>query len=243
MRHTSYPGGKAGSGVYQAIINQIPPHRVYLEPFLGGGAVMRRKLPADINVGVDIDPAVVAVAAAGHRDGVWCRRDPGAGRWSFEVADAVDYLEKRRWGTGEFVYCDPPYLVDTRSCHRPMYRYELEPDWHRELLRVLLAIPATVMVSGYESTLYKTMLASWRTTTYQTVNRRGRVVTEWLWMNYPAPVELHDYAFLGTDYRERERIRKRVRRWRSRLEALPPLERGALLQAMRARAQPGQPGP
>jgi hypothetical protein len=33
----TYPGGKGGAGVYQMIINQIPPHRVYIEPFLGGG--------------------------------------------------------------------------------------------------------------------------------------------------------------------------------------------------------------
>jgi hypothetical protein len=30
----SYPGGKGGSGVYQTIINQQPPHEVYIEPFL-----------------------------------------------------------------------------------------------------------------------------------------------------------------------------------------------------------------
>jgi hypothetical protein len=34
----SYPGGKNGLGVYQAIINRMPPHQVYIEPFLGLGA-------------------------------------------------------------------------------------------------------------------------------------------------------------------------------------------------------------
>jgi DNA adenine methylase len=32
-----YPGGKSGAGVYQTIINLMPPHTVYIEPFLGGG--------------------------------------------------------------------------------------------------------------------------------------------------------------------------------------------------------------
>jgi len=31
-----YAGGKGRDGVYQAIINQMPPHGVYIEPFLGG---------------------------------------------------------------------------------------------------------------------------------------------------------------------------------------------------------------
>jgi hypothetical protein len=31
-----YPGGKGGDGVFQTIINRMPPHRVYAEPFLAG---------------------------------------------------------------------------------------------------------------------------------------------------------------------------------------------------------------
>jgi len=35
----SYPGGKNGQGVYQRIISLIPPHDVYVEPFVGGEQV------------------------------------------------------------------------------------------------------------------------------------------------------------------------------------------------------------
>lgn len=54
-----YPGGKSGSGVAQRIINLMPPHQVYIEPFLGGGSVLRYKLPAQINIGIDRDPTVI----------------------------------------------------------------------------------------------------------------------------------------------------------------------------------------
>ena len=37
-------GGKGG--VYQRLINLIPPHDVYIENHLGGGAVIRKKYPA-----------------------------------------------------------------------------------------------------------------------------------------------------------------------------------------------------
>lgn len=63
----TYPGGKAASGTYQQIINLIPPHRVYIEPFLGGGAIARAKRPAAINILIDLDPA--AIAAFGDSSG------------------------------------------------------------------------------------------------------------------------------------------------------------------------------
>lgn len=56
----AYDGGKAGAGVYQTIINQMPPHETYIEPFLGDGAILRRKLPAARSMAVEIDGQVLA---------------------------------------------------------------------------------------------------------------------------------------------------------------------------------------
>jgi len=42
----NYFGGKEASGVYQQIINCIRPHDIYMELFLGNGAVYRYKKPA-----------------------------------------------------------------------------------------------------------------------------------------------------------------------------------------------------
>ena len=36
-------------------------------------------------------------------------------------------------------------------------------------------------------------------------------MTEYLWCNYPAPMALHDYRYLGKDFRERERIKRMTR--------------------------------
>lgn len=51
----TYPGGKGGSGVYQTLINQIPPHDVYCAPFLGRDAILRHKYYAARSIGVDLD--------------------------------------------------------------------------------------------------------------------------------------------------------------------------------------------
>lgn len=50
-----YLGAKSGSGVYQAIVAQMPPHDTYIETHLGSGAVMRAKPPAARSIGVEID--------------------------------------------------------------------------------------------------------------------------------------------------------------------------------------------
>lgn len=56
-----YPGGKNGAGVYQTIINQLPPHDTYIEPFLGSGAVLRMKKPARASIAIDADADVVRI--------------------------------------------------------------------------------------------------------------------------------------------------------------------------------------
>ena len=60
----------------------------------------------------------------------------------------------------------------------------------------------------------------------------GRPATEWLWCNFPPPVTLHDYRYLGAGFRERERIKRKKQRWTDRLHRLPMLERRALLAAI-----------
>jgi hypothetical protein len=64
------------------------------------------------------------------------------------------------------------------------------------------------------------------------MTRGGRTATEWLWYNYPEPVALHDYGFLGENFRERERIKRKKQRWTDRLRTMPILERRALLAAI-----------
>ena len=230
----NYPGGKNGSGVVQAIINQIPPHKTYFEAFLGSGPVMRAKRPAPESIGVDSDAAVVVrwcdhTDQSGEAEGKW-RLPPGG---SVILGDAISFLSSYQWRGGEFVYCDPPYLFDVRSSRRAMYTAEFgEVDDHQRLLRLLRSLPCMVALSGYFSELYADSLAEWRHVTFNTVARSGEVKTEWLWMNYPEPQALHDYRFLGDNYRERERLARMRRRWLARLARMEPLERLMLSAAI-----------
>lgn len=107
---------------------------------------------------------------------------------------------------------------------------------HVDLLNVLRGLKCRVMISGYWSDLYAGELSGWSTSTFQTTVRSGATAEEWVWFNYPVPVELHDYRFLGGGFRDRERIKRKVKRWRDRLARMPVLERQALLRAMEEQA-------
>lgn len=54
-----YPGGKNAAGTFQKIINIIPPHKTYIELFLGSGAIMRLKRPAETNIGCDLSAKAI----------------------------------------------------------------------------------------------------------------------------------------------------------------------------------------
>jgi hypothetical protein len=115
-----------------------------------------------------------------------------------------------------------------------MYRYELEAARHEELLQVLVRLRCFVLLSGYPSEMYRRALASWRVIEYDTMTRGGRSRVECLWCNFPEPQALHDYRYLGRDYRERERIRRKVARWVKRLSGMTVLERRAVESALLA---------
>lgn len=290
-----YPGGKGAAGVHQLIINHIPPHKLFVEPFLGAGNIMLRKRPAVRDVGVDVSGDTISAAL---------RRFALRPSCQFFVADAIGVLESlsaqlataavvasfsdprgsslpatmamaatsddsfrnvtanlmaQACATGNgggimptgmaagdvVVYCDPPYLMSTRKSGRRLYAIEPSIDtragaigdeaWHRRLLDVLNSLPCYVLLSGYWSELYDTWLRppKWRHCSYKVRTRGGQTVTEYLWCNFPEPMELHDYSYLGINRRERERIKRKKQRFAHKLLRMPTLERYAVLSAIR----------
>ena len=248
----SYPGGKNGAGVYQTIINRMPPHSVYIEPFLGGGAILRLKQPAALNIGIDLDSAAIARmrewarGLSGSRTAKTSevRRRPTPEKamhdrqFRFQCGDGIAFLKSYKFTGDEMVYCDPPYMMETRT--RSLYRFEMTDAQHLELLRVLQSLPCRVMISGYFTKLYDLELTSWNVARYDAMTRGGHTATEFLWLNFPAPVALHDYSYLGSNFRERERIKRKKLRWVNRLKRMPTLEKQCLLDAIAVTAGSGE---
>ena len=51
---------------------------------------------------------------------------------------------------------------------------------------------------------------------------------EWVWFNYQKPIVLHDDRYLGSDFREREVIKRRQDRLRNRISKLSESEQASL---------------
>lgn len=210
-------GGKSQPGTYQRIINLIPEHRVYIEPFLGGAAIMRLKAPSAISIGLDlVTPRVTLPAGA-----------------QFILGDGIEFLRKYPWKGDEFVYCDPPYILSTRGGRR-YYKFEMEDNQHRLLLSVLMRIKAKVMISGYPSAIYDRYLDGWNKEIFTVWTRAHTKATEVLWFNFERPLLPVDQRYFGKDYRDRLRLKRKAARWLSRLMTLPAAERAYLIRSINA---------
>lgn len=93
-------------------------------------------------------------------------------------------LIKRHNYSNVFIYCDPPYLLDTRAGKQ--YKHEMTEEDHVELLELLLQHKGPVMISGYESDLYNETLKGWHKNQIQSNAEyyNGKSRTETIWMSY-----------------------------------------------------------
>ena len=215
---TGYFGSKAASGLYQNIIAMMPPHDSYIETHLGGGTVMRKKPPARNNIAIDIDPEPLESFDCDYH--------------VQKVNDCAHrYLREYDYVGSELIYCDPPYLIETRTSKR-RYRHEYSRQDHWDLLDRLKTLPCRVILSGDPSALYDGMLEDWNCVELQAMTRGGPR-TEKLWYNYDID-HAHWATYAGKDFTDRQRIKRKAERWARNYQVLPPAERLALLAAIMA---------
>jgi len=177
---------------------------------------MRLKRPAKVNIGIDISSKVTTA---------WRKAVLHGALYNLEILEGNFLaLNPCIWDyESTFLYLDPPYPLQTRKSSRDRYEHELSIKEHEMLLNKIIAAKAMVAISTYPNPLYSSHLKDWRYIDFQAMTRRGPA-TERLYMNYDEPEELHDYSYLGTDYKDRERIKLKFDRWVANFEALPVQE-------------------
>jgi len=105
------------------------------------------------------------------------------------------------------IYSDPPYPLKSRKKQRKVYKNEMTDLQHIELIKMLKSYQnVKFLISTYPNSIYQEMLKNYRMIEYYSQTRKG-LALENLYMNYEAPSQLHDYSFLGNDFREREKFK------------------------------------
>lgn len=230
----SYPGAKGQAGVFHRIIGEMPPHDFYVEPFAGSARVFWEKRIAARSILIDADAGAARSLAAA----VNAKLDaPGRALVDVVHGDGLKWLQNEGqdilWVDNAVIYCDPPYLLETRRSRR-YYRHEMTDEDHATLLSALRSVKARVLLSGYPSELYGATLQDWRCEIYKT-RTRGATVTECLWMNFPPVHQLHDWRYAGRNYRQRLGLKRLAARWLARLQAMPARQRGYVLHTIAQR--------
>lgn len=230
----SYAGGKGASGAVQNIINRIPPARTIISLFGGNCALLRTIKPAPCNMYIEIDPDVAKKFE--KKSVIVFNRD--ALIWLQNFIDTG-------YQNDAFIYADPPYVPSTlRRPHHSTrntqrYRYKFGVEAHETLLKLLDLARCNVMISGYDCSLYARQLTApkWFKHDFQAMTRRGKR-TESLWMNYDPDqlTHLHDYRFIGKDYRAREIFKKRKATILNKFGKLNAIEKNAVLELLKEKS-------
>lgn len=226
MNLKNYPGSKNGSGVYQNIINLFPKHDIYIEAFLGSGAIIKRKSPAILNLGFDLSGDIIK------------KYDAGQG-FNFSVTDSISFIHLATPLINMIhdqlqkilIYCDPPYLMHTRRSNEKLYKFELSQDRHIFFLDAISKLNCYVVLSCYDNEIYKSKLSPWKTLQIPTQTRKGKAI-ETLYYNFSDTLLKHQYNFIGGTFRERAAKQGRIKRNINHILNLPQDEQYCIMDLL-----------
>jgi len=215
----TYPGRKAGAGTWQQIVSQIPKCETFIEAMAGSAFISSLVEGCKLVVN-DLNRSTID------------KLRYTADNVTFENVCYKSLLKKYAKGNQSTVfYFDPPYLMETRSYKKPIYKHEWNEKDHREFLKLIVTIKNPVLLSHYPCKLYDTALKNWRKIQYNTMTRAG-VRKENLYMNFPQPVLLQCFNQVGENFTDRQRIKRKVERFTNKLKRETAQERAAILSCI-----------
>jgi DNA adenine methylase len=229
-----YPGNKSVLGLYQFIINRIPECSTMIEAFAGSGAITKKiqsMATTDENnywrlgsgqlvrtILNDCNPGVCEQLKKSFPEATVIT--------NFTAVTVLNSIPPV--STDIFIYCDPPYKLSTRGSERRIYKYEMSDNDHAEFLTAAATVKANCMISHYECPMYDQALPGWHKEKFK-VSYHGNVKEECIYYNYPKPSKLLTYQYVGSDCWDRQRVTRKIERLVKKLNALPELEKNAVL--------------
>jgi DNA adenine methylase len=102
-----------------------------------------------------------------------------------EHMDALRIIE-RYDSSDVLMYLDPPYVMSSRKGGK-LYRHEMDDSMHSEMLQLIKKSRAKIVLSGYDSELYNTILLGWHKSKTMSQTTSAQMAEETIWMNYDPP--------------------------------------------------------
>lgn len=131
----------------------------------------------------------------------------------------------------KMIYMDPPYLHSTRPGNTELYEYEMTDADHTELLLSMRDLKFNCMVIHPKCDLYDDYLKDWRKVLLK-IRYHRKTSLECLYMNYEKPTALQADIYLGKDFTDRQRIKRKAQRFIDKFKALQPLERKYIMDRL-----------
>ena len=147
-----------------------------------------------------VDASTTSSGMSTYLRGYIDRMPPAAARLAsvqIECMPAIHMIGLYGRSETSLLYVDPPYLGSTRRSKQYLHELDSERD-HLELADALLDAKSAVVLSGYDSPLYRRVYADWHRVDISTSTQQGGARsprTEVLWMNREPAVTLQGLTF------------------------------------------------
>lgn len=108
-----------------------------------------------------------------------------------ENRDALELIEKYN-NESCLIYLDPPYMHGTRQ--KGIYSSDGTEAEHISMLSAALKSHSKILISGYDSPLYRDMLKGWNRETHMSNTENASIKQEVIWWNYSFEILLSSYT-------------------------------------------------
>lgn len=218
MNRLNYPGAKGGQGIRAFLLNYIPISRRYFSLFYGKGSFENLKVFENIQ---------------------WICSEKNQDLQSFSTATAkVVYFDYKKlvddfnFTSDDFIFCDPPYMLSTRTSGRSYYKHEFTDEMHIDFLETMRMLKCRILITHPKCAMYDEMLNSWNCIEFSYQTRAG-LFNDAVYFNYDVRnLPLITYDFLGANRTERQQIKRQRANFVKKMKSLSFHERQSILNAL-----------
>lgn len=211
----NYPGNKNFSNVIHFLVNRLPKSDRYFSLFFGSGGLEQSIYTADAHF-------------------VCAEKNPECLKYLNPALATIDYscykdlLSAYNFTSNDFIFADPPYMFSSRRSGKIYYKYEFTEEDHIEFLSLIKNNPARVLITHPVNDLYDEYLSDWSKEEFVYMTRQGTFI-DTVYLNYStADIELLNYDCLGTDFTDRQRIKRQRKNILEKFKRLDPHIRRAI---------------